>query len=82
MEVDLEGELRMIRIVATEEQARKIAEARDSVEIVDPLGNRLGYVARPFPDEDLRIARERLCSNEERRSTQMVVERLKSMQGS
>ena len=72
----------MIRVVATEEQARRIVEARETVEIVDPLGNRLGYFARPFSDEDLRIARERLASNEERRSTKTVVERLKSMGGS
>jgi hypothetical protein len=82
MKVDPAGELKMIRIVATEEQAKKIAEARESVEVVDPQGNRLGYLARSFSDEDLRIARERLSSNEERRSTQMVVERLKSMEGS
>lgn len=72
----------MIRIVATEEQARKIREAQESVEIVDPLGNRLGYFARAFSDEDLRLARERLASNEQRRSTKMVVERLQSTDGS
>ena len=82
MKVDPAGELKVIRIVATEEQAKKIADARESVEVVDPQGNRLGYLARSFSDEDLRIATERLSSNEERRSTRMVVERLKSMEGS
>jgi hypothetical protein len=72
----------MIRVVATEEQAKTIAEARECVEVVDPQGNRLGYLARSFSDKDLQIARQRLSSNEERRSTQMVVERLKSMEGS
>ncbi len=75
------GEFDMIRIVATEEQAKKLACARESVEIVDPLGNRLGFFARLFSDEDVRIARERLASNEERRSTASVLERLKSMEG-
>jgi len=72
----------MIRIVATEEQAKTLAEARESVEIVDSRGNRLGYFTRPFSDEELRIAKERLNSDEKRRSTQMVVERLRSMDSS
>jgi hypothetical protein len=72
----------MIQIVATEEQAKKMAEARETVEIVDAKGNRLGYFARPFSEDDVRIARERLASNEERRPSKSVIERLKSMEGS
>ena len=72
----------MIKIVATEEQAKSMAEARDSVEIVDATGNRLGYFARPFSEDDVQIARERLASNEERRPTKLVIERLKSLEGS
>jgi hypothetical protein len=69
----------MIRIIATEEQAKKIAEARESVEIVDTNGKRLGYFARPFSETELRIARERLASDEERRPTTVVINRLHSL---
>lgn len=68
----------MVQIVATEEQAKRIAEARESVEIVDAQGNRLGYFARRFSEDDVRRARERLASDEERRPTSSVIERLKS----
>ncbi len=72
----------MIQIVATEEQAKKIAEACDSVEIVDANGNRLGCFTRAFSEDEFRIAKERLASNEERLSTQAMIERLQSMEGS
>lgn len=70
----------MVKIVVTEDQARTIAEARDVVEIVDQGGRRLGFFARPFTDEDFAIARQRAASDEPRRTTQQVLDRLKSLE--
>jgi hypothetical protein len=69
----------MIRIVATEEQAKRIAEAQETIEFVDSKGNPLGLLAKPLSDDDIRIARERLSSDEERRPTGAVIARLESL---
>lgn len=70
----------MVQIVMTPDQAKLLAEAKDTVEVVDLNGNRLGFFARPFSEEDVAIARERANSNEPRRSTKQVIERLKSLE--
>jgi hypothetical protein len=70
----------MVKIVVTEDQARTISEAKDGVEFVDAAGNRLGFFARPFTDEDIAIARQRAASDEPRRTTQQVIDRLKSLE--
>ena len=70
----------MVKIVVTEDQARLIAATEESVEIVDAAGNRLGFFARSFTDNDIAIARQRAASNEPRRTTQEVIERLKSLE--
>ena len=70
----------MVKIVVTEDQAKAIAAAEEGVEIVDAAGNRLGFFARPFTDDDIAIARERAASDEPRRTTQEVIERLNSLE--
>lgn len=70
----------MVKIIVTEDQARAITEAKDVVEIVDTGGNRLGFVARPFTNEDIAIARRRAASDEPRRTTKQVLDRLKSLE--
>lgn len=70
----------MVQVVATADQAKLFAEAKGSIEIVDPYGNRLGYFARPFADEDIRIAKERLASNEPRLTTAEVLENLQKLE--
>jgi hypothetical protein len=70
----------MVKVVVTEDQARTIADAKDGVEFVDAAGNRLGFFARPFTDEDIAIARQRAASDEPRRTTQQVIDRLKSLE--
>ena len=70
----------MVQIVVTAEQAKILADAPDSVEIVDAHGNRLGFFARPFTEQEIVIARQRANSDERRRSTQQVVERLESLE--
>ena len=69
----------MVRIVATIDQVKKLLEAQESVEIVDGNGKRLGFFARPFTDVDVRIALERLASNEERLTTKSVLVNLLSL---
>ena len=68
----------MVQIVVTADQAKVLSEAKDSVEIVDLHGNRLGFFARPFSKPDIAIALARAASNEPRRTTKQVIERLKS----
>jgi hypothetical protein len=70
----------MVQIVLTAEQARLISGASDSVEIVDASGNRLGYLDRSLAAQEIAIARSRAESNEPRRSTQQVLQRLQSME--
>ena len=64
----------MVQIVVTPEQAKVLADAMDSVEIVDSHGNRLGFFARPFSEQEIAIARMRANSDAPRRSTQQVME--------
>ncbi len=66
----------MVQIVATPDQVKLFAEASDSVEIIDASGNRIGYFARPFSDDDIRLARVRLASDEPRFTTEQVLEHL------
>ena len=70
----------MVKVIVTEDQAKAIAAAKDGVEFVDASGNRLGFFARPFGEDDIAIARQRAASDEPRRSTQQVIDRLKSLE--
>ena len=69
----------MVELVLTDEQARLLAEARESVEVVDPHGNRLGFFARRFSDTDVEIARKRAASGQPGIATSIVLERLSSL---
>lgn len=71
----------MRHIVVDDQQAKLISEATESVEIRDPRGRHLGYVAHGFSDEDLAIAKARLASDEPRYTTQQVLEYLESLDG-
>lgn len=70
----------MVQIVVTPDQARAIADAKDGIVFVDAHGNRLGYFARPVCEEEIAIARQRAASDEPRRTTRQVLERLKSLE--
>lgn len=70
----------MVQIVVTEDQAKAIAESQERIEIVDTAGNRLGFFARPFTDDDVAIARKRAASDEPRRTTEQVIDRLNSLE--
>jgi hypothetical protein len=68
----------MVELVVTAEQAKFLAEARDSVEIMDDRGNRLGFFARRFTDQDIAVAALRAASQHPGKSTADVLGRLKS----
>jgi hypothetical protein len=69
----------MEHIVVSDEQARLICEATESVEIRDAKGAHLGYVAHGFTDEDIAVAKQRKASNEPRYTTEQVLERPRSL---
>lgn len=69
----------MVELVVTAEQAKLLADAKDSVEIVDSQGNRLGFFARRFSDRDVATAIQRASEAQAGRSTAEVLERLKSL---
>jgi hypothetical protein len=69
----------MHHIVVDDQQAKLISEATESIEIRDPRGRRLGYVAHGFTDEDIAIALDRHASNEQRHTTKEVLDHLQSL---
>jgi hypothetical protein len=70
----------MNHIVVDDQQARLISEATESVEIRDPRGRHLGYVADGFSEEDITIAKARLATDEPRHTTQEVLDHLLSLE--
>ena len=71
--------LTMPRIVLTAEQASDCLAATDRIEICDPQGKRLGYLARGVSAQDLEIARQRLTSNEPCYTFEQVMAKLQSL---
>ena len=70
----------MVRIVATEEQIRQLMESKECVEFVEQAGNRLGVLARNVDLEDIKIARARLASDDERLPLAAVLEHLSTLE--
>ena len=70
----------MPHIVVDDRQATIISQTAGTVEILDQQGNRLGYVAHPFTDEDVDVAQRRLQSKEPRFTTQEVLNHLRSLE--
>lgn len=70
----------MIRIVATADRIRQLKQATDGVELVDEHGNRLGILAREGDLEDIRVARERLQSEQPRLTYAEVLAHLHAVQ--
>jgi hypothetical protein len=69
----------MVRILATDDQIRQMNEADETIEFVDAAGIRLGVFAKSADLEDLRIARERLASDEDRLPYSAVLDYLASL---
>jgi hypothetical protein len=70
----------MEHIIVDDQQAKLIAEATESVEIRDPHGRHLGYVAHGFADEDVAIAKQRMASDAPRYTTGQVLDHLRSLE--
>jgi hypothetical protein len=66
----------VVKLVVNAEQAKVLTEARESVEIFDSKGNRLGFFARPFSDHEIDLARSRAAAGQPAQSTAAVLERL------
>lgn len=71
----------MVQIIATDQLLRELENAEGNVEFVDANGKRLGTLVRPPSDDDIRIAKERLASNEPRYTTEQVLEHLRKLEG-
>ena len=69
----------MVRIVATEDQIRQMNKTDETIEFVDAAGNRLGVFAKSADLEDIRIARQRLASDEDRLPYSAVLAHLASL---
>jgi lipoate-protein ligase A len=82
MEKHSNQEHSMVQVVATTEQAKLLAESRETVEIVDASGKRLGTVVRPPSEEDIRIAKERIAGAGNRYTTDEVISHLQSLEPS
>jgi len=70
----------MIHIVIDDQQAKLLSEADECVEIRDRQGNHLGFVSHGFSQEDIRIARERLTSDQPRMKVDEILANLRSME--
>ncbi len=70
----------MVCIVLTEEQSKLIASASDRIELRDQNGRHLGFVSGYATDEDFRLAKEALASDDERHTFAEVRARLKSLE--
>jgi hypothetical protein len=70
----------MIHIVVDDQQAKRISESRQYLEVRDKLGNHLGYVAHGFTDQDIEIAKQRFVSDQPRLSTKQTIDRLRQLE--
>ena len=70
----------MVQVIATADQAKLLLEAKESVEIVDANGKRLGTVVRPPSDEDVQIAKQRIEQSGKRYTTEQVISHLRSLE--
>lgn len=70
----------MIRIVATADQVRLLQQSSDEIEFIDEHGNRLGILAREADLEDIRIARQRLNSDQPRLNYSEVLDHLRRLE--
>lgn len=70
----------MVQIVVTNEQAKRLEELREPIEIVDQNGNRIGYYTEAFTNAEIAEAKRRSESETGGRTTQDVLERIQRME--
>jgi hypothetical protein len=69
----------MVTLVLSAEQAQVLRDARETVELIDRAGTRLGVVARPPSDADVETALARLRDGREGKTTVEVLARLMAL---
>lgn len=72
----------MVTLVLNAEQAKVVKDAREPVELIDPVGTRLGIVARPPSDAEVETALARLGDGREGKTTVEVLARLMTLDAS
>ncbi len=70
----------MVQIVVTAEQAKRLGESREPIEILDQEGNRIGYYTQPFTNAEIAEAKRRSESESGGRTTQEVLDRISKME--
>lgn len=70
----------MTQIVLSDEQARAVQSAVDSVEVRDQHGQLLGYVSRPLSAAEVAEAEKRLASDGPWYTTEQVIAHLDSLE--
>jgi hypothetical protein len=76
----MQGKASMPYITVDDDQARIIAGSRESVEIRDRAGRRLGYIVHGFTPAEITEAERRADSDGPWHSTQEVVKHLQSLE--
>jgi len=66
----------MVQIVVTAEQAKRLEQTRDPIELVDEQGNRIGYYTQPFSQAGIQEAKRRSETKKGGPTTQEVLDRL------
>lgn len=69
----------MQSIAVSREQAERIANADDVIEVCDAAGEVLGYIAPRVSDEEIAIARGRMGSSGARLNFDQVLAKLRSL---
>lgn len=69
----------MVQIVVTAEQAKRLGESCEPIEIVDQEGNRIGYYVQTFTNEEIAEAKRRSESETGGSSTKDVLNRISKM---
>jgi len=70
----------MVQIVVTAEQAKRLGDSRDPIEILDQDGNRIGYYTQAFTNAEIAEAKRRSQSETGGRTTQEVLNRITGME--
>jgi hypothetical protein len=70
----------MVQIVVTAEQAKRLGETLETIEIVDEKGNRIGYYTQPFSKAEILEAKRRSATEKGGRTTAEVLDRLSNLE--
>jgi hypothetical protein len=74
-----DAEETMVQIVVTAEQAKRLEETREPIEIIDENGHRVGFYTQPFSKAEILEAKRRSEIEKGGRTTKEVLDRLSKM---